>query len=83
MRKRILAIALCLVMPLTTVGVTAASAMEVRQAGKSSVYHVDNILIGDAGVGKLTVNFKQLTFVFNGNGGEPGTTQYLHFLLLS
>jgi PKD repeat protein len=72
--KRTLAIVVLCMLLLATVGTTAAVA---NQAGKSPVYQFD-VMSGNTAVGKLTVNTKQQTFVFNGHGLTPGETYYLY-----
>ncbi|MGZ4847548.1 MAG: hypothetical protein ACXV3E_07175 [Halobacteriota archaeon] len=91
MQKRILAIALCLIM-LTTVGAGAVAAQQenLRQAGKSSIYFYDVAPNDTHGKGKLQINTDKHTFEFNGQGFVPsamielkakqvGSTEYVVF----
>ena len=72
-RNTLIAVVLCLMM-ITTAGAGAASAKQdenPRQAGKSSIYFYDVEATDMHGKGKLMVDLKQHTYVFNGQGFLP------------
>lgn len=80
--KRTLVIATMCMLLLATVGATVAVAKEKAPAGSSDVYQYD-IQLDPTGTGKLVVNVKQQTFVFNAKGCTPGTTYYLYYTTAS
>ncbi|MGZ4919115.1 MAG: hypothetical protein ACXV6L_02810 [Halobacteriota archaeon] len=77
----LIAVALCIIM-LVTVGagvVTAKQEANPRQAGESSVYFFDVAASDTHGSGKLIINVKQHTFIFNGKGFTPDTLYALQY----
>ncbi|MGZ4885638.1 MAG: hypothetical protein ACXV5N_10000 [Halobacteriota archaeon] len=77
-RMTVIAVALCLIM-ITTVGagvVTAKQEANPRQAGASSIYFFDLSATDTHGAGKLMINTKEHTFVFNGKDFKP-SQQYI------
>lgn len=82
-RMTLIAIILCALM-LGTVGagvVTAKQEVNAPQKGKSPIYQFDVKNVAGAVVGKLTINTKQATYVFNANGLTAGTTYSLECVL--
>jgi hypothetical protein len=69
---------------LVGIGVTTVTADEhtaVSQAGKSWVYVFDIAATDTHGTGKLTINVKKHTFVFNGKGFSPKRRYILYHRL--
>ncbi len=77
-RMALITLALCAVL----LAATGAGVVTARQAGTSSVFLFDVATTDIHGSGKLMIDVKQHTFVFNGKGFAPGKTyllQYYHY----
>lgn len=72
-RKKLIIVMLCALLLLTAGAVVAA---KTSQAGNSPIYQFGVTLHSEV-VGKIIVNTKQQTFVFNGKGLTPGSQYFL------
>lgn len=72
-RKKLITLTLCVLLLLTAGAVVAA---KTSQAGNSPIYQFGVTLHSEV-VGKIIVNTKQQTFVFNGKGLTPGSQYFL------
>ncbi len=80
-RMTLIAAALCVIM-LTTAGVGIVAAKQTenpRQAGASSIYFYNVQATGSHGTGKLMIDAKQGTLVFNGKGFDSSKLYTLRY----
>ncbi len=82
-RMTLIAVTLCLIM-LTTVGAGVVAAKQTespRHAGASSIYFFDVPATDTHGSGRLMIDVKHGTFLFNGKGFDPAKAYYLQYKL--